>query len=111
MLDVIGCDIGRAQGITGALQVIAARRAGGRVVQLARLVERGQHGSLDRALRFHAALPVQELKPQENPMQHELVDEPIVAAATAGSSVPRTPGLGVEPKESVLRRYRIGGTQ
>ena len=38
-------------------------------------------------------------------MQHELVDEPF-AQRDGLISVPRSPGLGVEPKESVLARYR-----
>jgi L-alanine-DL-glutamate epimerase-like enolase superfamily enzyme len=37
-------------------------------------------------------------------MQHELVDEPF-AQEGGFVAVPRRPGLGVEPKESVLRKY------
>jgi L-alanine-DL-glutamate epimerase-like enolase superfamily enzyme len=47
---------------------------------------------------------LQELKPDPNPMQHELVDEPF-AQSGGFIEVPRGAGLGVEPKEGVLRTY------
>jgi L-alanine-DL-glutamate epimerase-like enolase superfamily enzyme len=49
---------------------------------------------------------LQELKPDENPMQHELVEEPI-GQRDGWIEVPRTPGLGVQVRESVLERYRL----
>jgi L-alanine-DL-glutamate epimerase-like enolase superfamily enzyme len=105
-IDVIGCDIGRAEGITGALQVIG-------------LVERANvwfnsHAwssavNTAASIALSASTPrclLQELKPDENPMQHELVDEPI-GQRGGWIEVPRTPGLGVQVRESVLERYRL----
>jgi L-alanine-DL-glutamate epimerase-like enolase superfamily enzyme len=106
VLDVIGCDIGRAEGITGALKVIE-------------LVERANvwfnsHAwssavNTAASIALSASTPrclLQELKPDENPMQHELTDEPFVQR-DGWIDVPRKPGLGVEPRESVLRKYRL----
>ena len=107
LIDVIGCDIGRAEGITGALAVIG-------------LVEQAEFWFNSHAwssavntaasIALSASTPrclLQELKPDESPMQHELVDEPF-AQRDGLISVPRSPGLGVEPKESVLAKYRWG---
>jgi L-alanine-DL-glutamate epimerase-like enolase superfamily enzyme len=105
-IDVIGCDIGRAEGITGALQVIG-------------LVERANvwfnsHAwssavNTAASIALSASTPrclLQELKPDENPMQHELVEEPI-GQRDGWIEVPRAPGLGVQVRESVLERYRL----
>ncbi len=106
IVDVVGCDIGRAEGITGALRVI-------------QLVEQADiwfnshawSSSVNTAasIALSAITPrclLQELKPDENPMQHELVDEPFVQR-DGWIDVPRKPGLGVEPRESVLQKYRF----
>jgi L-alanine-DL-glutamate epimerase-like enolase superfamily enzyme len=105
LIDVIGCDIGRAEGITGALAVI------GLVEQAS--VWFNSHAwssavNTAASIALSASTPrcmLQELKPDESPMQHELVDTPF-AQRDGLISVPRLPGLGVEPKESVLARYR-----
>ncbi|HLI14807.1 MAG TPA: mandelate racemase/muconate lactonizing enzyme family protein [Acidimicrobiales bacterium] len=104
--DVIGCDPGRAEGITGSLKVIELVEAAdiwfnahawsSAVVSAASLA---LSASTPRCLLF-------ELKPIENPMQHELVDEPF-SQTDGWISVPRRPGLGVEVKESVLEKYRF----
>lgn len=106
VIDVVGCDIGRAEGITGALRVI-------------QLVEQADvwfnshawSSAINTAasIALSAATPrclLQELKPIENPMQHELVDEPF-APQDGWIDVPRRPGLGVEPRASVLEKYRF----
>lgn len=106
VVDVVGCDVGRAEGITGALKVID-------------LVEQhdvwfNSHAwssavNTAASIALSASTPrclLQELKPDENPMQHELVDEPFVPQGGT-IAVPLAPGLGVEPKESVLRRYAL----
>lgn len=103
--DVIGCDVGRAEGITGVMKVI-------------QLVESNDvwfnSHAWSSAINTAASLAlsattsrclVQELKPDENPMQYELVDDPFVQRE-GYIEVPQRPGLGVEPKESVLRKYR-----
>jgi L-alanine-DL-glutamate epimerase-like enolase superfamily enzyme len=104
VIDVVGCDIGRAEGITGALAVIA-------LVEQAEIWFNSHAWSsavnTAASIALSASTPrcmLQELKPDESPMQHELVDEPF--AQTGGLiAVPRTPGLGVEPSESVLAKY------
>jgi L-alanine-DL-glutamate epimerase-like enolase superfamily enzyme len=106
IVDVVGCDVGRAEGITGALKVIE-------------LVERNDlwfnsHAwssavNTAASISVSAITPrclVQELKPDENPMQHELVGEPFRQSG-GFIDVPRKPGLGVEPREEVLRKYRF----
>jgi L-alanine-DL-glutamate epimerase-like enolase superfamily enzyme len=104
--DVIGCDPGRAEGITGTLRVIERVEHAG--------VWFNSHAwssaiNTAASIALSASTPrclLQELKPDENPMQHELVDEPFVQ--THGKiAVPRKPGLGVEPRETVLRKYRL----
>jgi L-alanine-DL-glutamate epimerase-like enolase superfamily enzyme len=102
--DVIGCDVGRAQGITGVLEVIATIEAHGLWFN-----SHAWSSAVNTAasIALSAITPrclVQELKPDPNPMQHELVERPFV---TVGGfvAVPRDPGLGVEPREDVLRRY------
>jgi L-alanine-DL-glutamate epimerase-like enolase superfamily enzyme len=47
---------------------------------------------------------MQELKPDENPMQHELIEEPF-AAENGTIGVPSKPGLGVTVIEKVLAKY------
>lgn len=104
LIDVVGCDIGRAEGITGALRVIGLveqadvwfnSHAWSSAVNTAASI--ALSASTSRCL-------LQELKPDENPMQHELVDEPF-AQKDGWIDVPRKPGLGVEPRESVLEKY------
>ena len=104
IVDVVGCDIGRAEGITGALKVIEAVEASD--------IWFNSHAwssavNTAASIALSSITPrclLQELKPDPNPMQHELVDEPF-ALQDGCIAVPRGPGLGVEPKESVLRKY------
>jgi L-alanine-DL-glutamate epimerase-like enolase superfamily enzyme len=105
LVDVVGCDIGRAEGITGALQVI-------RLVEQANVWFNSHAWSsavnTAASIALSASTPrclLQELKPDVNPMQHELVDDPFVQR-DGWIDVPRGPGLGVEPREDVLERYR-----
>ena len=104
IVDVVGCDIGRAEGITGTLKVIETVEAND--------VWFNSHAwssavNTAASIAISAITPrclLQELKPDPNPMQHELVDEPF-EQRDGFIDVPRGPGLGVEPKESVLRKY------
>ena len=106
IVDVVGCDIGRAEGITGAL----------RIVQLVEQADvwfnsHAWSSAVNTAasIALSASTPrcmLQELKPDENPMQHELIDDPF-RQHDGWIEVPRRPGLGVEPHESVLERYRL----
>lgn len=106
VVDVVGCDPGRAEGITGALKVIElveshdiwfnAHAWSSAVITAASLA---LSASTPRCLLF-------EVKPIENPMQHELVAEPF-RARDGVIEVPMRPGLGIEVDESVLARYRF----
>lgn len=106
VVDVVGCDPGRAEGITGALRVIELVEAAdvwfnahswsSAVVTAASLA---LSASTPRCLLF-------EMKPIENPMQHELVSRPFVQV-DGWIEVPMLPGLGVEINEDTLRKYRF----
>jgi L-alanine-DL-glutamate epimerase-like enolase superfamily enzyme len=106
VVDVVGCDPGRAEGITGALKVIELVEAAdvwfnahawsSAVVTAASLA---LSAFTPRCLLF-------EMKPIPNPMQHELVKEPFRQEG-GWISVPRAPGLGVEVEEQVLEKYRF----
>lgn len=104
--DVVGCDVGRAEGITGVLKVIDYVEAND--------VWFNSHAwssavNTAASLALSAITPrclLQELKPDPNPMQDELVDEPFTQQ-DGWIEVPNRPGLGVEPRESVLRKYRF----
>ncbi|MDO7881573.1 mandelate racemase/muconate lactonizing enzyme family protein [Salinibacterium soli] len=106
LVDVVGCDVGRVGGVTGALQVISLvereRRwfnshAWSSAVNTA--VSLALSASTDRTL-------LQELKPEPNPMQDELVATPI-RQADGLVAVPTSPGIGVEPIVEVLEHYRL----
>src|SRR5262249_21351746 len=75
-VDVVGCDVGRAQGITGTLKVIE-------YVEASNLWFNSHAWSsavnTAASLALSASTPrclLQELKPEQSPMQHELVDRP-----------------------------------
>jgi len=103
-LDVIGCDVGRAEGITGALNIIRLVESAGlwfnshawsSAVNTAASI--ALSASTDRCL-------LQEMKPEPSPMQHELVRTPIEASG-GFVQVPTGHGLGVDVDEAVLRAY------
>lgn len=105
LIDVIGCDVGRAEGITGALAVIAQ-------VERANVWFNSHAWSsavnTAASIALSASTPrclLQELKPDESPMQHELVEIPL-SQRDGWIDVPSAPGLGVDPREDVLRKYR-----
>jgi L-alanine-DL-glutamate epimerase-like enolase superfamily enzyme len=106
VVDVVGCDPGRAGGITGALKVISlvekadlwfnAHAWSSAVVTAASLA---LSAYTPRCLLF-------EMKPIPNPMQDELVSEPF-RQDDGWITVPRRPGLGVDVDEKVLQKYRL----
>ncbi len=105
-IDVVGCDVGRVGGITGALQVISLverehrwfnSHAWSSAINTA--VSLALSASTDRVL-------LQELKPDRNPMQDDLIAEPI-HAIDGRVAVPRGHGIGVEPLLDVVEHYRL----
>ena len=105
-LDVIGCDVGRVGGITGALKVIELVEARGKSFNshawssaVNTAVSVALSAATDTAL-------VQELKPDANPMQDELVPHPI-GIVDGYVEIPRTPGNGAEIDPTVLEFYRL----
>lgn len=107
VVDVVGCDPGRSEGVTGFMQLV-------------RLAEEHEvwfnAHTWSSAINTAASLAVSatsnralvfELKPDENPMQHELISEPF-APQDGVVPVPREkPGLGIEVDESVVEKYRL----
>jgi len=106
LLDVIGCDVGRVGGISGALQVI-------RLVE-ANSVWFNSHAwssaiNTAASIALSASTPrclVQELKPDPSPMQNEIVVDPFVAVG-GRIAVPTGPGLGVQVDETALLSFRL----
>lgn len=106
-VDVFGIDPGRAEGVSGFATV-------------ARLVEAAQRQvnahawstAITSAASLHLSVAttasrIFELKPHPSPMQHELVAQPIWHEA-GWVTPPDGPGLGVEPDERVIAKYRVG---
>ena len=103
--DVIGCDPGRAGGITGFKKVTE------RVEQYRRQANAHAWSSAivsaaSLAISFSStACKLFEFKPLDNPMQHELVTTPF--DHVEGWVYPPTgPGLGIEVIDEVVDRYR-----
>lgn len=106
IVDVIGCDPGRAGGITGFRELILA-------VEKAQLWFNAHAwssaivsaASLALSATSHRVIYF-ELKPLDNPMQNELVSNPFWHQG--GYISPRTaPGLGVDVDEKVVAKYRV----
>lgn len=107
MVDVVGIDPGRCEGITGWRAAAVHGKAAGREVN-AHAWSSAIVTAASLALSFAAPHCHQiEIKPLPNPMQHELTSTPITASA-GGFAPPTRPGLGVEIEEAVLNRYRLG---
>ncbi len=106
IVDVVGCDPGRAEGITGFLQLIQrvetasiwynAHAWSSAIITAASLA---LSAISDRCLVF-------EMKPIENPMQDELVVSPF-KQKDGWIDVPTAPGLGIEVREDVVAKYRF----
>lgn len=106
IVDVVGCDPGRAEGITGTRKVIDLCEASD-VWFNAHAWSSGVITAASIALS--ASSPrclVFELKPLQNPMQHELIACPF-GHKDGWIDVPKAPGLGVEVKEDVIEKYRF----
>jgi L-alanine-DL-glutamate epimerase-like enolase superfamily enzyme len=104
--DVVGFDPGRAEGITGGRRVIElVEEAGVWFNAHAWSSAIVSAASLALSLTTPRVL-VFELKPEPNPMQDELVEQPI--RQSGGWVRPLDgPGLGIEVRESVVDEYRF----
>lgn len=105
-VDVVGVDPARAEGITGFQRIAQRVEQAGAVINA-----HAWSTAITSAASLHlsaatSASEVFELKPIENPMQHELVETPIWHE-NGEVRVPHGPGLGVVPLEAVIQRYRL----
>jgi L-alanine-DL-glutamate epimerase-like enolase superfamily enzyme len=104
-VDVVGIDPGRAEGITGGMRVVDRieshlRQANAHCWSSAIVT------AASFAMSFASpAFRLIEVKPLENPMQHELVPEPI-SHIDGWFYPPTKPGLGIEVIEEAVDRYR-----
>ena len=106
IVDVVGCDPGRAEGITGFHRLIGlvesasvwynAHAWSSAIITAASLA---LSAISDHCLVF-------EMKPLPNPMQDELVATPF-KQQDGWIEVPRSPGLGVEVREDIVEKYRF----
>ncbi len=104
LCDVILIDPGRTEGVTG-MQKITQLAARYRV----QMDPHSWSSAINTAASIHVSVAnpnanIFELKPVENPMQHELVSEPF-AHVDGWIYPPEKPGLGVEVNEDVVRKY------
>ncbi|MGL4967490.1 MAG: mandelate racemase/muconate lactonizing enzyme family protein [Inquilinus sp.] len=106
LVDVLGVDPARAEGIAGFRKVAALAEA-------ARIAVNAHAWSTAvtsaASLHLSVASPAArlfELKPLENPMQHELIDTPIWHQEGLVRP-PEGPGLGVEPRAACIDKYRL----
>ncbi len=106
IVDVVGCDPGRAESITGFYKLIQlveqadvwynAHAWSSAIVTAASLA---LSALSSRCLLF-------EMKPLENPMQHELVTTPFTQQ-NGWIDVPLSSGLGIEVREEIVEKYRF----
>lgn len=106
VVDVVGCDPARAGGITGALKIIE-------LVETADVWFNAHAWSsavgTSASLALSASTPrclLFEMKPIENPMQHELISNPF-KQSNGWIDVPKGPGLSIEVDTKVLRKYQF----
>jgi L-alanine-DL-glutamate epimerase-like enolase superfamily enzyme len=106
VIDVVGVDPGRVEGITACCKIVERIEAGRRHFNAhawsSAIISAT---SLALSAATSAAL-VFEVKPLRNPMQHELVSDPIDHEG-GWISPPQSPGLGVEVLEDVVEHYRV----
>ncbi|MDD9855099.1 MAG: mandelate racemase/muconate lactonizing enzyme family protein [Gammaproteobacteria bacterium] len=106
-VDVLGVDPGRAEGIGGFIRVARMCEAHKRFINA-----HAWSTAVTTAASLHLSIAtpaawVFELKPLESPMQHELPETPLWHQA-GRIHADNAPGLGVNIRESVLRKYRVG---
>ena len=102
--DVIMPDVGKAEGITGTKQVIEEA-----ALHHVRYNPHSWSSAVNTAASLHLCASASntilfELKPNPNPMQHELVEKPI-EQVNGYVEVPHEPGLGVMIREDIVQKY------
>jgi L-alanine-DL-glutamate epimerase-like enolase superfamily enzyme len=102
--DFLMPDVGKAEGITGVKQVIEAA-----ALKNIFYNPHSWSSAINTAASLHLCASATnafffELKPNPNPMQHELVEEPI-DQVDGQVEVPHKPGLGITVREEVVRKY------
>jgi L-alanine-DL-glutamate epimerase-like enolase superfamily enzyme len=105
-VDVLGFDPGRAQGLTGFQKVAAMATAARRFVN-----PHAWSSAVTSAAGLHLAVTTPasllfEFKPLENPLQHDLIDNPI-DPVDGWATPPDGPGYGIVPKMAVVERYTV----
>lgn len=103
-VDIVMPDVGKAEGVTGVRRVLEAAEMDG-----VKFTMHSWSSAINTAASIHlyASAPngtVFELKPDANPMQHELVDRPFEQKA-GYVELPEGPGLGITVNEDVVRKY------
>ena len=106
LVDVVGVDPARAEGVTGFRRIAALAEAAG-----VTLNAHAWSSAILTAASLHLSLTTRctrwfELKPLPNPLQHELVRQPIWHEQGMVSASDR-PGLGIEVVDEVLSRYTL----
>ena len=102
--DIIMVDPGRAEGVTGFWKVIQMTAQAGLYFNA-----HTWSSAINTAASIHLTASAQhyivfELKPLPNPMQDELVSQPI-KPKDGWVEIPEGPGLGVEVDERVVEKY------
>lgn len=104
--DVLGVDPGRAEGITGFKKVTDRVEAYGRQAN-AHAWSSAIVSAASLAISFASpACKLFEVKPLRNPMQHDLVSEPVEHVDGWVYPPTKSPGLGIDVDESVIDRFR-----
>lgn len=104
--DVILVDAGRTEGVTGMHQItqLAARYKVG-------MDPHSWSSAINTAASLHLAAAatnatIFEMKPFENPMQHELVSEPF-APVEGWMTAPEGAGLGINVIDAAVQKYNL----
>jgi len=104
--DVLGVDPGRAEGITGFKKVTDRCEYYGRQAN-AHAWSSAIVSAASAAISFSTtSCKLFEFKPLRNPMQHDLVAEPITHVDGWLFPPNQKPGLGIEIDESIIEKYR-----
>ncbi len=105
-VDVVGVDPGRAEGITGFKKATERIEAYGRQAN-AHAWSSAICSAASLAISFSSpACKLFEIKPLRNPMQHDLVPEPVEHVDGWVYPPTQRPGLGIDIQEDVVDRYR-----